>query len=403
MKSVRIAKKALVIAERPSFPANDGARLRIASILRALEPITIDFVHLYDPEQEFVPVERELRHCHTLAAIPHDSRLTDWSRACSVFSLSPNGAFRNRSKAMREFLCNLASNVYDFVLVCGVNMVQYTPHIRVRPLFVDMCDSEPRHMEVREAFVHDPLRKAYFRWQRCKVLRHIRSTGAHCESWLVISEIERRSLNSYFPDMPAYLIPNSVTGAPSGSSRSTREPLIVLSGNFGFYPNVDAALFFGTNVMPLISKRVPGCALRILGNNPPPEIRALRSDVVEVTGFVRDFGELLSEAAVYVCSLRLGTGIKNNVLQAMAAGLPVISTPVGIEGIGAVKGTHYLESTTAVEFADSVLRILSNPELRQSIGTAARTFVLNHFSPAAVSTALEAAIKFRCSGQSIVC
>src|SRR5436309_7408277 len=129
MKSVRIAKKALVIAERPSFPANDGARLRIASMLRALEPITIDFVHLYDPEQGFVPVEQELRHCRTLAAIPHDSRLTDWSRARSVLSLSPNGAFRNRSKAMREFLCNLASNVYDFVLVCGVNMVQYTPHI----------------------------------------------------------------------------------------------------------------------------------------------------------------------------------------------------------------------------------------------------------------------------------
>jgi glycosyltransferase involved in cell wall biosynthesis len=380
--------RALVLAERPVLPATDGAQLRIASILQALAPIEVDFVHLHEPGQEFLPVECEFTHCRTLAAIAHRNPLTNRSRLRSVFSLLPNGTFRNRSESMRKVLTNIRAEEYDFVLICGIHMLQYATCIAVRPLFVDMCDSEPRHMKVRQDFVRDPVRKAYFRWQHYKVLRHIGAMANLCDKWFTISEVERRSLLSYFPDAPVDVIPNAVVDLADRSEIKTRDKLIVLSGNFDFFPNVDAALFFARAVMPLITRQVQGCSLRLLGKNPPDAICALKCDTIEVTGFVANFVASLSEAAVYVCSLRLGTGVKNKVLEAMAAGIPVISTPVGVDGVDVKAGTHYLEALTAGEFADAVLLLLSDPELHQSLARAARATVLEQFGQKTVSAAL---------------
>lgn len=388
------AHRVLVLAERPAFPSTDGARLRLVTLLRGLQDYPVDFVHLYEPNDRFTPVERLLTNCTTRAAIEHNSCLTNCSRARSVFSLQTNGAMRYSSKRLRQVLSSINPADYSFALLCGLNMTQYASDLAIRRLYVDVCDSEIRHMEVRRQFVSDPLRKAYFAVQRLKAIRQIRQTAGHFNRWFVISDVEQASLASHFPDMKITIIPNSID-LPLLAPNTRQAGLVVFSGNFDFFPNVDAASYFIKNIVPLLRRAVPEVRVRILGKNPPRHLLALRSEAVEITGFRSDFHRLLGEAAVYVCPLRLGTGIKNKVLEAMAAGLPVVSSTAGIEGIGCTAGIHYLQATTPGEFTVSISRALRDSHLSQRLANAARQHVTAFFGTEAVRLVLHEALQER--------
>jgi glycosyltransferase involved in cell wall biosynthesis len=390
--SLHAHSRILVIAEMPPLPAIDGARLRIASILRALAQHSVDLVHLYLPDETVIPVECELPHCRTIATVQHDSRLTNWSRLRSMFSSCPNGTMRTSSQAMRRILQDVSAGDYDAALLCGLNMVQYADCLRFKRMFVDLCDSELRHMEVRSQFVSNPLKKVYFWRQHKKVVRHISDAALRFNSWFVISDIERLSLLSHFPDLSVHVVPNSIQIPTGTCSPASGAGPITLTGNFDFSPNVDAALHFVRETMPLLQARAPSSKLRILGKNPPPPLAKLQSEHVEVTGFVKNFHALLSEASVYVCPLRYGTGIKNKVLEAMALGVPTVSTPIGVECLGAVDGIHYLSADTPVQFVNAITRLARDENLRRGMATAGRDLILSTFGSDAVRVALDNAI-----------
>ena len=394
MKHVVSAPRVLVIAEQPALPCTDGARIRTFNLLRALDEYLVDFVHFIEPGSQFIPIETQLPYCKTVATAEHENRITNWNRMRSLFSIKPNGILRNDSDKMRSCLASLPKDSYAFALVCGFNMAQYRESISASHVILDLCDSEVRHMEVRNRFVRNPGIRSYFRWQRRKVLVAMSDLASRYDRWLVISEVERRSLLNYFPNKSIYVVPNAVAcRAKSEPRQATEEHLIVLSGNFDFYPNVDAALYFADSVMPLIRSERPEVSLRILGKNPPDRIRLLQTKDIEVTGFASNFFDRLLEASVFVCSLRLGTGIKNKVLEAMSLGLPVVSTRVGVEGTGAEAERHYISAETPREFLDAIKRLLDNPDLRSKIGSSGREFVLERFSPAATAAALRVALQ----------
>src|SRR5208283_3084824 len=124
--------------------------------------------------------------------------------------------------------------------------------------------------------------------------------------------------------------------------------------------NVDAALYFYQKVFPLIRRRVSDAKFVIAGYGPPEELTALQKNDpgVLVTGFVDDIDECYKKAAVFVAPILLGGGIIVKILDALAAGTPVVTTSYGNEGIGAVPGRDLLVADDAEGFAAAVLRIL---------------------------------------------
>jgi glycosyltransferase involved in cell wall biosynthesis len=150
----------------------------------------------------------------------------------------------------------------------------------------------------------------------------------------------------------------------------------VFMGDYKYFPNTDAVLYFAHAIMPLIKARRPGFHLMLLGKEPPPEIQGLAGDDVTVTGLVEDTRPYLQGSAMFICPLRSGSGTRFKLLEALACGCPVISTSVGAEGLDAHDGEHMLIRDDPQGFADGVIELMDDPARGQAIGEAGRAWVV---------------------------
>jgi len=167
--------------------------------------------------------------------------------------------------------------------------------------------------------------------------------------------------------------------------------LLVFVGGFRHPPSVDAALWLGTAIMPLLRARHPGLRLAIVGSDPPQEVLALARDDVVVTGRVPAVGPYLERAAVVLAPVRLGGGMRLKVLQAMALGKPVVTTPLGAEGL--VPTAQPLPLAIAHDadgIATATLELLAADAHRRALGRRAREFIIEHHSWATYAERLEA-------------
>lgn len=157
-------------------------------------------------------------------------------------------------------------------------------------------------------------------------------------------------------------------------------PVLSFVGGFAHDPNTDAVLYFCRDILPLIRAAVPEVVFNVIGNGPPPEVQALASDTVRVLGYVPDTTPLLRATTVSVAPLRFGAGMKGKVGEAMSLGLPVVTTGVGAEGFGLTHGVNVLTGDTPEAFAEHVIRLLRDPDLRQRIGGAGHRLMEEKYS-----------------------
>lgn len=158
--------------------------------------------------------------------------------------------------------------------------------------------------------------------------------------------------------------------------------------------NVDAALYFLRRVFPAVRREFPDAVFHVVGANPPPELlrTAASEPALRVTGFVEDLSEEYLSATVFVAPILVGGGIIAKIQDAMALGIPVVTTPYGNEGIGAKEGEAILIARNDAEFAEKVCALLRDPALRARIGESARADAAARFAPDAVFGGLEAAL-----------
>ncbi len=204
---------------------------------------------------------------------------------------------------------------------------------------------------------------------------------------ITVTEDEARILKAEKPGVPIHVIPN-IHDIPSAPRSETPSPSLLFIGTFTHEPNVDGVLWFVRKIWPKVRSAHPDARLRIVGGKPPPEIKALNGNGIEVMGYVPDTLPFLMESWVSVAPLRFGAGMKGKVGEAMAAGLPVVATSFGAEGFGLIPGVHLLVADDPMEFAKLVSKLISGHDLRLRLGIAGHSFIESHYSPAAVSNQL---------------
>ena len=149
---------------------------------------------------------------------------------------------------------------------------------------------------------------------------------------------------------------------------------LVFTGKMDFRPNIDAMTWFSAEILPRVRAEIPLAHLVIVGQKPAPRIRALQQQPgIEVTGWVADTRPYIADAAVYVVPLRMGSGTRLKVLEAMAMGKAIVSTTRGVEGIALTPERDAILADTPAEFARAVITLLRDPERRRALGCAART------------------------------
>jgi sugar transferase (PEP-CTERM/EpsH1 system associated) len=176
------------------------------------------------------------------------------------------------------------------------------------------------------------------------------------------------------------VLPNGVDLEYFAFANGNRDPeTLVFSGKMSYHANVAAVSHLAKQVMPLIWARRPGVQLEIVGKDPPQSICALaRDERVRVTGFVPDLRPYLARATVSVSPMQYSVGIQNKVLEAMAMGTPVVTTPQTRTAILAREGEHFLIGESADDFAAQVIRLLDDRDLAARIGAAGRQYVEEH-------------------------
>lgn len=175
--------------------------------------------------------------------------------------------------------------------------------------------------------------------------------------------------------------------APQPLSPSAPQPLntIVFCGNMQYAPNIDAARYLVNDIMPLVWQKRPEARLVLAGATPTAAVRRLAGPRVEVTGSVPDIRPYYAHSRLFIAPMRLGSGLQNKLLEAMAMGVPCVTTPIANEALGATPGIHLLVGNSPQELASHILSLLADPAWAQALSAAALDYVHQNYSwPAAV-------------------
>jgi glycosyltransferase involved in cell wall biosynthesis len=205
-------------------------------------------------------------------------------------------------------------------------------------------------------------------------------SAARSDIVITVSEDEKRILEAELPGIRVEVIP---TIHPLSDHRPVpfhaRRDLMFIGG-YLHEPNRDAVFYFTREILPLVKERIPGIKFFVVGSNPPPEILALNSPDVVVTGYVRDVGPYFERCRVFVSPLRYGAGVKGKIGQSMAFGLPVVTTPVGAEGLGLINSENALIANGPEDFAAAVHRLYMDMGLWSKLSSKSVEHVRENYS-----------------------
>ncbi len=386
----------LLISRCPPFPLYHGDRLIPYHLARELasRQHQIDLLAFYQQPEDIADVPRYERLFRSVQLIPEPQRSLRayWRRMRKPDARFPRHAEESWSPEMwRAVEDRLQTRIYTLAhLFGGVQVYEFWHLVRNLPNVIVPYESYSLWLE--RAVQEETQRLS--RWSKQWRLRMARNY----ESWMfeqydravVLTDRDAHTLRTLNPDIPVAVIPNGVDVdyfTPTGYEPN--EPTVLFVGNYNYAPNLDAALRLVRDIFPRIRRHVPTARLYLVGGNPPPELRAYASDVVVVTGRVPDLRPYFEMALIFVSPLRLGAGIKNKVLEAMAMQVPVVATPLSCDGIPVTNGQHVLLAESDSELVKGVFSLLGNPQLRKRLRQRGRQLIEEHFMWARVADRYE--------------
>ena len=285
-------------------------------------------------------------------------------------------------------------NVYDYVILS-------------RHQVVDLCLDAVRHHQPRATVVFDTVDLHSLRFEReltvtgassvdpVKVLAMERRCIERTDLTATVTRLEAEILQAVVPDKRVIVVPNvhEVPEAPPAPFAGRRGLLFI--ANFNHRPNVDAVRWFVREVLPRIREEVDA-ELEVIGERPPAAVTEGAGAHVRFIGWVPDVRPRFDAARVSVVPLRYGAGMKGKLGQALALGLPSVTTSIGAEGMSLVDGEHVLVRDDPGAFADAVVQLYENAALWNRLSRAGREVVRERWSPRAMRERL-ARLSFECS------
>lgn len=395
-KTLAAGKRILLLTPQLPYPPQQGTAIRNYNLIRQLAKQhtihLLSFAVAQVPPPDLGPL-RDL--CATVNTVPPPQR-SSWHRLfTTVASPLPDMHHRLASDRFCEDLQNISREVRpDVVQIEGLEMAQYGLHAQTlagedAPLLVfDAHNAE--HMLQKRVFETDSRRPGRWlgalyslvQWQ--KLLRYEAAICRQADRVLACSAADARALARLVRGLEPIVVPNGVDTEQYRSGTVEAAPLgqgaLVFTGKMDFRPNVDAVLWFCSEVLPAIQSAAPETHFYIVGKNPHARLAPLRQRPgVTLTGFVEDIRPYVAAATVYVVPLLTGGGTRLKILEAMAMGKAVISTTLGCEGIHATADREIVLADSADNFAQQVVALLEDRARRDDLGQAARAFVERYF------------------------
>jgi glycosyltransferase involved in cell wall biosynthesis len=378
------AMKILMVGDAYPWPPTTGSHLRMENAARALSELgEIDLFCFYDARQPQDPIPPDLgleRVCLLPLGPTGD---TPPRRFASLVrrDLPLEVALRNGNKNPRHVFESWRASSYDLAWFSSATGYQWLGRPRVGPTVVDICDlADVKERQRADLIAQRPAPDLLSRLRRAGALVQAR-VNAHDWSRFqrsVASEVERVVLASE-ADLPLFAVDNCdvvlntyrAPDHPVGHDTPRRPPTLLFQGTFDYGPNVDGAHWLVEELAPAIRAQRPELRIRLVGKTAGRVERLADPPLVTVVGRVPRMEPELAEADLVVVPLRMGSGTRFKILEAFAHRVPVVSTPLGAEGLAAVDGVHLLLADQPGAVASACARLCNDLDFRRSLVDAA--------------------------------
>ncbi len=370
----------LFLSTRSPYPLISGHSLRTYHILKgaAQKHNVILVTFIQEPEHELK--KENLEHLRSFCREVYPFRIpVDMSRFklgislfLNLFSPLPFVAKKYDAPMMRQKIREIIKKEHiDLVHVDLLPLTVYINEFRKLPKI--LVNHNVESIRLYRWFQTEPniLKKVYLGIQWLKLRSFERSAMRKFDSCVVVSETDKQLLKEMGVSNRLFVVSNGTnTEFFKSTGKKTVENSVLWLGHMDVHTNKDAVLYFWREIYPLLRKWHPQVKMTFLGTAPPKEISdvAKRNEQVTVTGFVDDIRPYLDEAAVMVVPIRIGSGTRLKILDAMAMGKAIVSTSVGCEGINVSDGRNILIADTPEDFTNKTIELLKNEDLRSNLG-----------------------------------
>jgi len=379
----------LYLVHRLPYPPNKGDKVRSYHLLKHLAASHRVFLGTFiDDPQDEVYVNSLSSYCaglHIVRLSPRAAKLR------SLIGLLSNEALTvpyYRNAGLQAWVSQtLRVQQIDAAVIFSSAMAQYVLGDSQLRTLVDFVDVDSAKWTQYAANHSWPLSWLYRR-EGERLLAYDRSVAKQATHSFFVTDNETELFCSNAPECNGRVetMCNGVDADFFSSEHALTSPYradempLVFTGAMDYWPNIDAVSWFSAEIFPLLLQRSPGLRFYIVGRNPVPEVRALASEHVVVTGTVDDVRPYLKHAKLIVAPLRLARGIQNKVLEAMAMGMPVIASKECAGAVDAVPERDFLTAGTVEDYQRQIASLLHSRERAAAMGNAARKQILARYS-----------------------
>ncbi len=377
----------LLLTSTLPWPPHQGGAMRSFGLLHGLyraghEVTLLSFGEWLEPESPLHEV------CAQVILVPVPQRDTRMRLRDALLTSRPDLALRLESVQMREHLEKLlqwqrfAVIQFESLEMCAflplVRSLQSTAHCIYDALNVEFQLQQNLYAVDRQQPARWPA--AAWSWlQARRITRFERSVCQQVSGTLAVSNDDAALLQSLAPQRPVHVVPNGifVSDYDAAPGQVNPVPTLAFTGKMDYRPNVDAMLWFCASVLPLVQRDSPHCHLNIVGQSPHASLQSLAANQrITLTGRVDRIQPWLHGCDVYVVPLRMGSGTRLKILEAMASGCAIVSTSLAAAGLPATLRETLLIADSEAAMAEGILSLLDDPARRRRMGDAARRAAL---------------------------
>lgn len=377
--------KILVVCHRFPFPPQRGGKIRPFNVIRHLaarHQVTV--CSLVRSDQEAREAQGLAAHCHRHHAV----RVSEWLQTLRMILRLPSAVpssmgYFHSGDLLRLLSRLIVAESFDLVFVhcssVAPMVARALAHSPTTPAILDFGDMDSQKWLGYRYFKPFPVSWGYW-LEGLKLARAERTLAgefAHCTA---TTRAEWSHLDSLGAALSTDWFPNGVDAGYFQSSGQACDPLrLCFVGRMDYFPNQQAMQDFCGEVLPRLQASHPGLRLDIVGANPSRAIRQLgQRPGITVTGSVSDVRPFLRDALAMVAPLRIARGTQNKILEAMAMGVPVVTTRLAAGGVDAIPGQHLLVADSVDEQVAAISHLLTDRDHRDALAAAGRARILAH-------------------------
>jgi len=379
-------------------PTTRGGQIRTLEIVKRLhERNELHYIAFDDPSQpeglaragEYSSRAYPIRH----SVPPRRSAAFAAQLATGLFSSVPVSISRYRSAAMRDQIARLTQKERFDAVVCDfLTPAPNIPAIENAILFQHNVETMIWRRHVENAA--NPLQRSYLRLQEQRMQAYEGEICRRVKRIIAVSDADAQMMRSMFGVSNIAVAPTGVDSDYFSPRQATTTPIpsdLLFLGSMDWLPNIDGMRWFQSAILPRLRQAMPGCTVTIVGRNPTPEISRMAEEIpgLTVTGTVPDVRPYLWGARVSIVPLRIGGGTRLKIFEAMAAGVPVVSTTVGAEGLDVSHPNQIRLADTPEDFAAQCLELLTAEPVRTRVADAGRKLVVERFGWPAITSRFE--------------